>query len=515
MFLFAFLLSLSCYFFNNVSDLFRIYHTAFSWQDVQPQIKSVLASLKAFEKESWPPEKDPANDFTEGGTADRNPPQSLLETKLSALDYDDDVSTVTDIEDDNATTTTVETQSQSPDAEQAEKAWDSVVGQGQKLSEKEKAMLRLQTLDDDPNTREPVHKSIEEALQLYITILTHPSKNSRVCELSMESIQMLVTKQYVSGRAGGRDDPTGSGSQVLAAAEREGRTELPPPSLLHQIMEAIASCSNYNSDMVQTAVVKTFRCIITSNKCGVHEGSLLLALRSAFHVYLVAKTSATRDVAKASLIDMLRSVFGRLEAHDAMLQSASNSANNSVEHDLRTDDDAGQNGNMHENGGAVEGDAHANHVAPMASQYHTDGYVLFRALCKLSSKELPGDGESEMNRPGLFSTPPDPMALNNKVLSLELILAVMDFSGHAFCQGEKFVYLVQNYLCVGLLKNCMSNHTNVAFLSQKIFLFLVRILLAHVPFFCDSELIPSFSTTFRTGLQIQSQFEAGNRDISF
>jgi brefeldin A-inhibited guanine nucleotide-exchange protein len=113
----------------------------------------------------------------------------------------------------------------------------------------------------------------------------------------------------------------------------------------------------------------------------------------------------------------------------------------------------------------------------MASQYHTDGYVLFRALCKLSSKELPGDSAPETNRPGLFSTPPDPMALNNKVLSLELIMAVMDFSGHAFCQGEKFVYLVQNYLCVGLLKNCMSNHTNVAFLSQKIFLFLVRVCL--------------------------------------
>jgi hypothetical protein len=32
---------------------------------------------------------------------------------------------------------------------------------------------------------------------------------------------------------------------------------------------------------------------------------------------------------------------------------------------------------------------------------------------------------------------------------------------------------VQNYLCVALLKNCVSSHTQVAFLSQKIFLVLV------------------------------------------
>ena len=439
-------------------------------------MKSVLASLKAFEKAVWPPERNETTD------SEQMPKKQInLEHKLKALDddhhnnnnNDDDISVVTDIENDNATITTEDAHSQSLDAEKVEEALDSAVGkQGQLLSEKEKAMLMLQNLEDDPNTREPMHESIEEALQLYITILKHPSKNSKVCDLSCESIQLLVTTQYISGRAGGRDDPTGSGSLVLAAAEREGRTELPPPSLLHEVMEAVASCSNYNSDTVQTAVVKTFRCIITSNKCGVHEGSLLLALRSAFHVYLVAKSQSTKDVAKASLIDMLRSVFGRLEAHDAMLQSATNSANNSVDHT----DQKNTNDNTHENGvnGKGEPDTEAA-TAPMASQYHTDGYVLFRALCKLSSKELPGDAEPETNRTGLFSTPSDPMALNNKVLSLELILAVMDFSGHAFCQGEKFVYLVQNYLCVGLLKNCMSHHTNVAFLSQKIFLFLVRL----------------------------------------
>mmetsp|Transcript_2992 Transcript_2992/g.4104 ORF Transcript_2992/g.4104 Transcript_2992/m.4104 type:complete len:1856 (-) Transcript_2992:123-5690(-) len=118
-----------------------------------------------------------------------------------------------------------------------------------------------------------------------------------------------------------------------------------------------------------------------------------------------------------------------------------------------------------------------------ASQFHTDGYLLFRALCKLSAKTLPGeDGTSnpsthtpnKLLQP--FSvTPPavDPLALKSKTLSLELILAVFEHCGDAFRTGEKFIYAVQNYLCVSLLKNCMSQHTTVAFLSLKIFLLLV------------------------------------------
>ena len=426
-------------------------------QDVHPKLKTALVKLKAFENETWPPTNGAATVSTAATTAIEGKLPSALEAGLQALD--DDVSVVTtDVDDDNTTIATEMDATAEADAERAHTTWDITVGEGQKLSAKENAMLRLPNQNgDDAKKRveEPMHESIEEVLGVYVLILRHPSRTSKVCELALDCIQILVANDFISGRAGGRDDPTGSGSQAIAHAEKEGSNkDLPPPSLLHKIMEAVASCSNYNSDTVQTAACKTFRALITSKKCGVHEGSLLLALRSAFHVYLVGKTPMTKDVAKASLVDMLRSVFGRLEEQEARLQQGANNYPNNQQNSATSN-------------GAI--------ITPLNSQYHTDGYVLFRALCKLSSKELPGDGEPESNRAGLFSSPPDPMALNNKVLSLELILAVMQLSGNAFCQGEKFIYLVQHYLCVGLLKNCTSNHTNVAFLSQKIFLLLVRI----------------------------------------
>jgi brefeldin A-inhibited guanine nucleotide-exchange protein len=382
-----------------------------------------------------------------------------LESQLQALDSGDDASFATDIDDDNTTIMTVEpTAEESADAERAATTWDIAVGEGQKLSAKEDALLGVPNIDDDSNTCQPMHESIVELLEVFVNVLRHPSKTSKVCEQGLECIQILVTNNYISGRAGGKNDPSGSGSLAIARREQAGGSikNLPPPSLLHRVMEAVASCSNYSSDVAQTASCNTFRVIITSKNCGVHEGSLLLALRSAFHIYLVAKTPSTKDVAKASLVEMLRSVFGRLEEQEIRLQMEAHKHDNHL----------GSNG--------TGLDARGGQSAPLSSQYHTDGYVLFRALCKLSSKELPGDGEPESNRAGLFSSsPPDPMALNNKVLSLELILSVMQFSGSAFCQGEKFIFLVQNYLCVGLLKNCTSHQTHVAFLSQKIFLLLV------------------------------------------
>ena len=224
---------------------------------------------------------------------------------------------------------------------------------------------------------------------------------------------------------------------------------------------------------------------------------MLQAVRSTFHIYLVGKSVSGKEVAKRTLVDMLKCVFMRMEAYDI------------ISKDVNTNND-GEDGNKQENNvgvtivqsksgeemsvgtattAATNGtDEASTSIGAFASQYHTDSYLLFRALCKLSSKTLPGDenvgmvttptGSSAMAGMSatFFSSTPtvDPLALNSKILSLELILAVFEHCGDAFRYGEKFVYAVQSYLCVSLLKNCMSNQTVVAHLSLKIFLLLVR-----------------------------------------
>jgi Guanine nucleotide exchange factor in Golgi transport N-terminal/Dimerisation and cyclophilin-binding domain of Mon2 len=303
-------------------------------------------------------------------------------------------------------------------------------------------------VDDDPQTREPVHEAIEKTILAIQTVLIH-TKQPKPCEIALEVVTLIVKRRYLSGRAGGEQD------------KKSQSDEQRPLSLLYQTLDCVAKCSESNHESVQNALIACLTAIMTSPKCSVHENSMLTAMRSTFHVYLVTKSTHCKALAKRSLLDMLRAVFFRMEAHDAVLISTNT---------LRAGHAA-----------AAATNSKTENAAPaaFASQYHADAYYLFRSLCKLSSKELPADNVDETTAGSktrlMFNTliPTDPTELHSKILSLELILAGVEYTGEAFT-STKFLYLMQHYLCGSLLKNCVSNHTQVAFLSQKIFLVLVR-----------------------------------------
>ena len=96
---------------------------------------------------------------------------------------------------------------------------------------------------------------------------------------------------------------------------------------------------------------------------------------------------------------------------------------------------------------------------------HKDAFLLFRALCKLSMKGG-GDGDAP-------AAPSEPISMQSKVLSLELLPSVLEHAGPSFRGGARFVGAVRQYLCVSLLKNCTSNVTHVVALSLRIFVALI------------------------------------------
>lgn len=337
--------------------------------------------------------------------------------------------------------------------------------------------------EDDPLTRLHVPEAIEKALRTYAAIMVHPGKTNKAVELALDCTCSLIKNRYVSGRAGGKGDTSGSGSAAMNAKQEEGAAtdRLPPPSLLHTVLEGITKCSESNIEGIQVGVVKNMLAILTSPQCGVHEASLLMAVRATFHVYLITKSQNCKQQAQNALLDMLRSVYNRMEAYDVMSHNiAENNGSSNAAVPAAIQEAAG-NGHKTDT---------TDKMAAFASQFHTDSYLLFRALCKLSSKPLPGDDGAGPKPPTtttsmltnfVTSAPTvDPLAVNSKILSLQLILAVLEFSGEAFCTGEKFIYAVRHYLCVSLLKNCMSARAQVAFLSQKIFLLLVNKFKTHL-----------------------------------
>lgn len=385
-----------------------------------------------------------------------------------------------------------------------------------------------QTPSVDEAAMEPMHPAVITTLHALCMVISSESKTHKMIETSLECITILTNGRYVSGVAGGRmklevqrkmskdlsnenggegdsaDNENAPGSpsspvkvygahngiQLTTSKGHDGRDG--GLSFLGYVVESITRASDSSSEVVQGCMAKALLSIMTCPKCGVHEAAMLQAVRSTFHVYLVGKSVSGKDLAKRTLVDMLKCVFMRMEAYD-IISKDNNVGSSSNGDDKQNGIDQSKSGDESVGTATTAATSNADDpstsVGAFASQYHTDSYLLFRALCKLSSKTLPGDENVGMVPPTgigssammqgmsatFFSSTPtvDPLALNSKILSLELILAVFEHCGDAFQNGEKFVYAVQSYLCVSLLKNCMSNHTVVAHLSLKIFLLLV------------------------------------------
>jgi brefeldin A-inhibited guanine nucleotide-exchange protein len=92
--------------------------------------------------------------------------------------------------------------------------------------------------------------------------------------------------------------------------------------------------------------------------------------------------------------------------------------------------------------------------------YLNDAIIIFRSICKLSLKEL--------------SNPMTVYTMKSKILSLELILAVVDNPGPIFSSRKEFVDIIRSNLCESLIKNSISQDKTIFALSLSIFLALAN-----------------------------------------
>lgn len=341
-------------------------------------------------------------------------------------------------------------------------------------------------VDGDNSDAGEMHSSVKIALSCYCIAITHSQKTPKMVEIALECIALLITNRYVVG------------STTKKNGEKEKSEER--GSEIQYLITCICESSDANSDSIQTAMAKALLALLTSPVCAIHEASMLKAVRTVFHIYLVSKQNNTRVVSKAVLLDMLRSVFSRMEAYHAMIQGDGSDDEIDILHAASYDE---------------EMKASKDPCSIFAERFQTDSYLLFRALCKLSAKQLPEDSDNNSmssSKKSIFSssinpnTNPDAMATSTKTLSLELILSIFENCGPAFRGGEKFIYAVQNFLCVSLLKNSMSNNTAVAHLSLKVFLLLVSFYMYFDMSLCSA----LFLTLPSTGLQIQRASEVGD-----
>uniref|UniRef100_A0A672LHG7 ARF guanine nucleotide exchange factor 2 n=1 Tax=Sinocyclocheilus grahami TaxID=75366 RepID=A0A672LHG7_SINGR len=314
------------------------------------------------------------------------------------------------------------------------------------------------------------------------------SKSPRIVSTSLDCLQKLIAYGHVTGNA------PDSGA--------------PGKRLIDRLVETICNCFQgpQTDEGVQLQIIKALLTAVTSPHIEIHEGTILLTVRTCYNIYLASRNLINQTTAKATLTQMLNVIFTRMEnqalcgrrcvtleivdcsfmgTYEVVVTPASVSTTGLEQHsDSETKvpppvvrvDTQQMNGMVDDRGSESSIDIldaetiQGNQTAARFSHIlQKDAFLVFRSLCKLSMKPL-ADG------------PPDPKSheLRSKVVSLQLLLSVLQGAGPVFRTHEMFVNAIKQYLCVALSKNGVSSVPEVFELSLAIFLTLLSHFKVHL-----------------------------------
>ncbi|KAK6031921.1 hypothetical protein OSTOST_01914 [Ostertagia ostertagi] len=290
----------------------------------------------------------------------------------------------------------------------------------------------------------PDKERIVEADRYFLPFeLACKSRSPKIVITSLDCLQKLIAYGHLTGRGADSSNP-----------ERK---------LIDRIVEAI--CSSFvgqgTDEAVLLQIIKAILAVILTNNCEVHEGSLLLAVRTCFTIFLATKSPINQSTAKGTLTQVINAVFANMErvgntkddtvvvseVVEFLVTSATSLA-------LESSDDGETRSIRGAGASTIWGDTEANppedHITfPNVEQ--KDAFLVFRALCVLAQKE-----EGDVNDPRNTH-------LNSKMLALEMLLLVLQNSSTVLQNAQPFVLLIKKSLCVALSRNAVSSNVKVFF----------------------------------------------------
>uniref|UniRef100_A0A915I2T7 SEC7 domain-containing protein n=1 Tax=Romanomermis culicivorax TaxID=13658 RepID=A0A915I2T7_ROMCU len=351
----------------------------------------------------------------------------------------------------------------------------------------------------------PSKKKCVEADRYFLPFeLACQSKTPRIVVTSLDCLQKLIAYGHLTGKA--------------------VDTASPGKFLIDRIVETICGCFTgpLTDETIQLQIIKAILTIVSSPNCEVHEGSLLLAVRTCYNIYLASKNLINQATAKATLNQMLNIVFNKMEMFTAVDETENaekvelivNNVLNEIINEICVDanivNDSHpecscpspsssvldqtlslnfsppiQNGqssltsekssphSQHESSATFDqhsvtsSDYNVQHLA-FGHILQKDAFLLFRALCRLSMKYVPPSLDAKSHE------------LRSKILSLQLLLAVLQNAGITFKTHEIFIVAIKQYLCVALSKNGVSSVPEVFEISLSIFLTLIENFKTHL-----------------------------------
>ncbi|KAL4655414.1 brefeldin A-inhibited guanine nucleotide-exchange protein 2-like isoform X1 [Arapaima gigas] len=121
------------------------------------------------------------------------------------------------------------------------------------------------------------------------------SKSPRIVSTSLDCLQKLIAYGHITGNA-----PDSSA---------------PGKRLIDRLVETICNCFQgpQTDEGVQLQIIKALLTAVTSPHIEIHEGTVLLTVRTCYNIYLASRNLINQTTAKATLTQMLNVIFTRME----------------------------------------------------------------------------------------------------------------------------------------------------------------------------------------------------------
>ncbi|OQS01259.1 brefeldin A-inhibited guanine nucleotide-exchange protein [Achlya hypogyna] len=364
----------------------------------------------------------------------------------------------------------------------------------------------------------PNGSMLDETDVFWPLLLAILGRQPKQASQALDCIEKLISYGYLRGA--GSVSAAIAEKLPLGTKDKDSDDASAKFTLMDAVVSAICSCNDHHDEEVQLQVLKAVLQAVTSQKCDVHEHSLLKSVRACYHIHLVSKNTMNQTVAKATLQQMVNVVFQRMEmaeeaasrvakpepkATEEVTTARSESSNSMDKLFVASPSQAmypdvlrclqieyrevlvkaqslGLEALATEDEHKTDEPKAASSV--FSSPFQKDAFLLFRSLCRISMRSLAEDAATSATS-SMASTGPnqgadDPFAFQSKLVSLDLLLSILNHSGPTFRSGDKFLQLVRQYLCVSLLQNCTSNYTQIVELSLRVFVELIAHFKAHL-----------------------------------
>ncbi|XP_050518522.1 brefeldin A-inhibited guanine nucleotide-exchange protein 1 isoform X2 [Diabrotica virgifera virgifera] len=303
----------------------------------------------------------------------------------------------------------------------------------------------------------------------------------------------------------------------------------PGKLLIDRIVETICNCFTgpQTDEGVQLQIIKALLTVVTSQYVEVHEGTVLMAVRTCYNIFLASKNLVNQTTARATLTQMLNVIFTRMENQALEAEVTAEIQNNAIntsqnekvliENDIKSMkslkvEDEGKVEIIPLTGEVVAAEIMQNIIDNVISEvsenkqmdnsnsHENETQSVTSSMTRIPSQESM-DTQSEndsavtakfthilqkdaflvfralckLSMKPLPEGTPDPKSheLRSKILSLQLLLSILQNAGPVFRSNDMFITAIKQYLCVALSKNGVSSIPKVFELSLAIFLALL------------------------------------------